>query len=231
MANCGQCGQTILFGGRQDHGRQFCNDNCLSKFNVSWVEVPVDQLDDELRRIHDGQCPKCGGPGPVDLHHSYRVISAMVISYHSAYTHLTCRRCARKAQGTNLLISLLAGWWSFHGLFLAPLQIGRNLWAMFHSPEATQPSAELRESVRAMLAKRIRQSSPGAPAPAIPTIPAGKATIPQRSSSAPPPNPSPMPANQASVPQVGQRARSPFADLGNPLRTHQKGSRTRGSGS
>jgi hypothetical protein len=68
MASCGYCGTTILFGGKRDGELRFCNAECQQKGLVAAVaqEVPDALVSDQVWKVHQGLCPKCGSSGPVD---------------------------------------------------------------------------------------------------------------------------------------------------------------------
>ena len=82
MASCAYCGSTILFGGQTVGNMRFCNARCRSKGRVAQLAAQVS--DGEARslaiRIHGGLCPRCSSSGPVDVHTSYRVWSAVVLT-------------------------------------------------------------------------------------------------------------------------------------------------------
>jgi hypothetical protein len=75
MPACDYCGTTILFGGVKHGDLRFCNNNCANKSVLvkSAVTVSDDEVERQARAMHQGLCPKCSGPGPVDLHVSHRV--------------------------------------------------------------------------------------------------------------------------------------------------------------
>ncbi|OGV45902.1 MAG: hypothetical protein A2X46_06920 [Lentisphaerae bacterium GWF2_57_35] len=51
------------------------------------------------------------------------------------------------------LLCLFFGWWGFPwGLIMTPIQLGRNVFGLFTSPDPTRPSAALTSIVRANLA-------------------------------------------------------------------------------
>ena len=75
MATCETCGQNIVFGGVKEGGYRFCNRACRD--NGRWFlavnQIPEEVVAAEVGKIRQANCPKCGGPGPVDLHTSHTV--------------------------------------------------------------------------------------------------------------------------------------------------------------
>ena len=208
MAKCDQCGSTILFGGKQEGEFRFCSDKCWEKgyLQPRLDAVPPDVLEQELKQLHQGPCPRCGGPGPVDVHTAHKIWSVIYLSSYSTKTELCCRKCGLKMQAWSTLSCLLFGWWSLHGLFMTPVQILCNISGMLRPPKPDAPSREMRKIVHTALAAQISDpaNSPGAPAPPIPAMPRSAATTPA------PPIPSTPRSKPASAP-------GPFSDIGKPL--------------
>ena len=75
MAKCNFCGSSILFGGVKDGKYRFCNEAChRGGANLLAAElIPFEVVDQEARQVHQGECPKCAGPGPVDVHTAHSV--------------------------------------------------------------------------------------------------------------------------------------------------------------
>src|SRR5947199_7473086 len=116
MAQCGYCGTTIIFGGVRDGAQRFCNNKCHQSAYVLRVSehVPPDVLEQQVRAIHEGDCPCCGKRrGPVDVHKTYRVWSALVLTHWSTNLRLSCRSCATKGQIGGVFFCLFLGWWGF----------------------------------------------------------------------------------------------------------------------
>ncbi|HOK76416.1 MAG TPA: hypothetical protein PLW35_01700 [Verrucomicrobiota bacterium] len=123
-------------------------------------KVPYRLLIKKLDELHKGSCPKCGGAGPVDVHRSYRICSAIVVSRWTNIPEVCCRKCATKSQILGILYSLCLGWWSIPwGLILTPVQVFQNLRALFRGPPPGRPSVELEHVVRVGLAARIGQEA------------------------------------------------------------------------
>ncbi len=162
MSACDYCGSTILFGGKTAGSLRFCNDQCArnGEAMVKATSIPHDQLEKAMRAIHLGNCPKCGGPGPVDVHTCHKIASFLFVTKWSSKPVACCRRCGLKSQLGGLLSSLLLGWWGFPwGLVMTPIQIARNLSAMVWAPDPQAPSPALEKMVRLRIASK---NAPGA---------------------------------------------------------------------
>ena len=121
-------------------------------------QVDPDELDRYVWAIHQGECPKCHGPGPVDVHSSHWVWSAIVLTSWKTTNSVCCRRCAKKEQGVALLSSFLLGWWGVPmGLVMTPVQVGTNLCALlgWAGPSLERPSAALTEYARATVGAQL----------------------------------------------------------------------------
>lgn len=158
MASCDYCGTTILFGGIQDHGLRFCSKKCHEQGIVLAVSahVPDDIVSQQVTEVHQGKCPKCGGPGPIDVHTSHIVWSALVLTSWKSRPEVCCRACGIKAKLSGALLSGIAGWWGFPwGILVTPVQVLRNLAGLFSSPNPNAPSPQLGKLIRANLAAHI----------------------------------------------------------------------------
>lgn len=154
---CPTCGNSVLFGGIKDGKRRYCSKRCYEADEINRVADTIpDSVSDELSlNINQGNCPKCGGPGPVDLHKSYSVYSFILITKWSTNEHLLCVSCARKQQATDLLGSLLLGWWGIpFGLIVTPIMIISNVVSMFQNPGEDGPSKALKKRSKLLLAKQ-----------------------------------------------------------------------------
>lgn len=158
MAVCAYCSNTIIFGGVTSGGRLYCSDRCResARLLVLAGKVPYRLLIRKLDELHRGPCPKCGGPGPVDVHRSYRICSAILVSRWTNIPEVCCKKCAIKSQVVGIVYSLLLGWWSVPwGIILTPLQVIKNIKAMFRKVTPDRPSIELQHVVRIGLAAKI----------------------------------------------------------------------------
>ncbi len=113
-------------------------------------DLAPSELDLEVDRVHRGNCPQCGGPGPVDLHSHYRVWSAFYMTRWMEQRILACAACARKAQRKSIGYCLLLGWWGIPwGLFMTPVQVVKNIRASVRAGKSTGPSKQMIEAIRA----------------------------------------------------------------------------------
>lgn len=162
MARCAQCGATILFGGVWENNQRFCNDNCREQsqlINVA-MQVSDEDISENVWSVHGGPCPNCGGPGPVDVHTSYLVISIIVITSSRSRPQVSCRSCGIKAKLGGALLSGLFGWWGIPwGIMFTPFYITRNLVSIFLPPDPTHPSAKLEQLVRLNIGKQIQDGA------------------------------------------------------------------------
>jgi hypothetical protein len=164
MAKCGYCGTTILLGGKKAGGERFCNDQCLQKGVLLTVadQVPEEAVQDYIHKVHSGECPKCQGRGPVDVHTSHRVWSALVITSWGSRPQVCCQSCGSKSKIGDMFFSLLLGWWGFPwGLFITPVQVVRNLAGLVGGQDPSKPSEQLEKMLRLELAANIVQHSQG----------------------------------------------------------------------
>jgi hypothetical protein len=158
MASCAYCNTTILFGGKRSGELRFCNEKCLQKGSLSLVANQLSPADvaSYVGRVHRGSCPQCNGPGPVDVHTSYRVWSALVLTQWASRPLVGCKPCGTKQKLGDTAFSLFLGWWGFPwGILMTPVQLGRNMFALFKAPDPTSPSQALEKILRLQLAAQI----------------------------------------------------------------------------
>lgn len=100
----------------------------------------------------------------MDVHVSYWVWSLLVLTQWKTTPQVSCRACGVKKQLAGAAFSLGLGWWGIPwGLLMTPLQIVRNLTAVFNGPEPTQPSPQLERVLRVNIgAQAARAASSGA---------------------------------------------------------------------
>jgi hypothetical protein len=178
MARCAYCSITILFGGVEEGGERYCNERCRqSQLLLRAAErVSATVVHKKLQELHQRSCPKCKGPGPCDLHFSFRVASALLATEWNNAPQVCCRRCARRSQLAAALSSFCLGWWGVPwGIILTPIQVYRNLAAMLRRWDSSRPSAGLERLVRIGLAGRMARAvreggTPGVPAEGAPTL-------------------------------------------------------------
>jgi hypothetical protein len=162
MASCAYCNSMILFGGRKQGDLRFCDAKCEQRGVLALVanQLPADAVAKHLGEVHGGSCPKCGGDGPVDVHTSYKVWSALVMTQWSSNPSVCCRSCGTKQRIVDTLSSALLGWWGFPwGILMTPVQVGRNVVGFFGGPDPAEPSAALEKIVRLQLAGHLTQDA------------------------------------------------------------------------
>jgi len=162
MPKCGYCGSTIVMGGVRAGDQRFCNNKCHQNAYILSVSkhVPPDVLERQVEEVFRGNCPKCRGSGPVDVHKVHRVWSALVLTNWSSAAQVSCRSCAAKSQIGGIFFSLLLGWWGFPwGLILTPVQITRNVVGMCGGPDSSKPSGDLRKLVQVNLGAQLIAAS------------------------------------------------------------------------
>lgn len=169
MSRCGFCSTLVLFGGIKDRGTTFCGEKCHAGGQVLLLaeEIPEELVNRCAETIHQGACPKCSGPGPVDVHKSFFIWSALLITGFRCNPTVCCRMCGVKSQAADTFGSTLVGWWGFpNGLLLTPVFIVRNCIAMCFPPDTTRPSQALRQAAAAQLAgeQLAQQAAPTEPA-------------------------------------------------------------------
>ncbi|MCB1231228.1 MAG: hypothetical protein KDN19_13220 [Verrucomicrobiae bacterium] len=162
MAKCDYCGTSILFGGVKDGDLRFCNDQCHAGGQLLAIaqQIPPDLLEETVRETHQGNCPKCRGRGPVDVHTSHRVWSALLLTNWSSRPQVCCRSCGVKSKLGDMVFSGVLGWWGFPwGIIVTPVQIIRNFFGMFGGPDPARPSKELEHFVRLMIAENAARQA------------------------------------------------------------------------
>lgn len=158
MASCAACGTTI-FGGVKIDGNQYCNQKCATYAGVLRAagSVPQDLVDQHVATVFNGTCPKCGGPGPVDIRKNHKITSMLVLSTWKTQSPICCAACGKKEQVKALVHCSLLGWWGIpNGIMRTPFHIGKNLKAI-KANAATEPSEDLKRHVRLTLASRPGQ--------------------------------------------------------------------------
>lgn len=145
-----------IFGAVREGEHCYCSDDCLGQ---NAFKVRCDQLSDSIVRQHvremqHGTCPECRGPGPLDIHASHWVWSALIFTRWGETPWLSCRPCATKRQWVSLRSCFVLGWWGVPwGLFVTPLQMYRNVRAIRRCRDSSEVSPDLESFVRARLAR------------------------------------------------------------------------------
>ncbi|MFN7734132.1 MAG: hypothetical protein ACK5OB_19700 [Pirellula sp.] len=157
MARCSACGNIILFGGVKDFGHTFCNEKCHEAGYLIDISqrLPWDAVAHSISETHQGRCPRCDGHGPVDIHTSHWIWSALILTSWNSKQELCCRSCGVKSILGATLFSGVLGWWGFPwGMAVTPIQIFRNLKALVVPPDPSKPSDKLEQVVRMHVASR-----------------------------------------------------------------------------
>ncbi|HZV20354.1 MAG TPA: hypothetical protein VE986_02290 [Hyphomicrobiales bacterium] len=158
MGSCAYCGSRIWFGGVRDGYLRFCNQDCHRHgVYLKFVDqLPQNLVNEHVSAVHRGNCPKCRGAGPIDVHKSHSVWSAIILTSWKTQPQISCRKCATWAQAEGLLSSLILGWWGFPwGLIITPVQIVRNIGGMLGGPDPARPTPELEKLIKINLAEQI----------------------------------------------------------------------------
>ncbi len=156
MSQCANCGTVILFGGVIQYGSVYCGKACAQRHSTGRVEVPDAVLDQAVREVHQGDCPVCGGPGPVDIHSSHRVMSFLIITQFQTIPRLSCGSCAKKAKLFNSFVTGTIGWLGVpFGLIFTPIYLTKNLVGLCFSRSSEEPSAQLREFTRSLVVQNV----------------------------------------------------------------------------
>ncbi len=158
MARCAFCRTVILFGGIQDGEDRYCNDRCEHFGYLTQVTraLSASEVQQQVLQIRNGLCPMCRSSGPIDVHTSYRVWSALFLTSWRSVPHICCRACGIRKQLSDLAFSLLLGWWGFPwGLIVTPVQVGRNILGMVRPPDPMVASKKLEQQVRIELGAQL----------------------------------------------------------------------------
>jgi hypothetical protein len=157
MAKCSYCSSTIITGGIRNGELTFCNQECFDKgVLLQWADrIPDELVERQTNAIHQGICPKCQGNGPVDLHISHQVWSAIFKTSWKSTPEICCRSCGIKGRFGDILYCTVLGWWGIPwGFIFTPVQIVRNLLGIIFTPDPARPSEALKNYVRTNLASR-----------------------------------------------------------------------------
>jgi hypothetical protein len=162
MTKCHFCGSTIVFGGVRAEGHRYCDQQCRETEHKLALQqlIPDDLVAQHAAAVHCGVCPKCGGPGPIDIHTSHYVWS-LLYTWWTNKRELCCQRCGRKSKWGGVVFSFFLGWAGIPwGYIMTPVQITRNIRGLLRPPGAARPSPGLLKWVRADLAAKACEASP-----------------------------------------------------------------------
>ena len=161
MASCSYCDSFILLGGKTDQTGRYCSAKCQQAGNLLALsnQIPPRELARMVDEVRHSNCPRCGGPGPVDVYKAHQVWSALVLTSWSSRPQMSCKSCGTRRQLGALLFSGLFGWWGFPwGLGVTPMQIARNIAELAGGPKPGVPSALLEKFVRLQAGARLASS-------------------------------------------------------------------------
>lgn len=157
MGDCNSCGKFVLFGGRKVDGYRYCGSDCARSHSLlrAAERVPHSTLQQYVEQWRNGPCPRCKRQvAPVDVHSWHRVHSFILMTQWSTRRSVCCRKCGRRDQILGTVYSATLGWWGFPwGLLVTPVQIARNVAAIFRR-DPVRPTAEFERIVRLKLAER-----------------------------------------------------------------------------
>ena len=152
---CPTCGNSILFGGIKEGKKKYCSKKCYEadEINRAAAAIPEIAVVAFSQKIHRGECPKCNGAGPIDIHKSYSVYSVLFYTKWETNEHVLCKKCASKQQKIDLTGSLLLGWWGFpFGLIVTPIIALMNVVSMYQNPGVNGPTSTLMSHSRFTIA-------------------------------------------------------------------------------
>lgn len=174
MHTCENCGNGY-FEGRTEEGHGFCSDACWRqaklvtgqfpfiaiglldssevRYMIEHTDIPVDLLEQTLRRVHQGPCPVCEGPGPVE---AYPFLGQ---ANHQVF--VCCQRCANDARPAlrQILVQCFRNPSGMIGYWRDALRSRSER----PQPGPTHPSATLHQWVELQLAIHLNPSGSETP--------------------------------------------------------------------
>jgi hypothetical protein len=159
---CAGCGSRILAGGVHADHRTWCSDDCLNKSVCLGVDqlIPLELVSAAVDETFYGDCPSCGGPGPVDLYTATKLTGMLFLFTITRPQKICCAKCARIQRLQATAHNLFLGWWGVRcciaNLFVLPYQIGAA--ALTRTPK--QPSPALIQAVKLGIANSSLPSQP-----------------------------------------------------------------------
>jgi hypothetical protein len=186
MATCNYCDTLFFLTGKSDESGRYCGVTCQQAGNLlaQSRQIPPVEVERLVWEIHHSNCPRCSGPGPIDIHKAHQVWSAIFITSWSSKPKLSCKSCGTRRQIVATITSLLFGWWGFPwGFGVTPLQVVRNIIEIAGGPKPNRPTPLLEKYVRLKAAAQLTNSSGfSKPATAMPPVintPAPQSSEPQ----------------------------------------------------
>ena len=153
MPSCAYCNSFIICGGKRFGEKRFCSRGCeeLGRLMAPTIGVSETEVAEKALRVYVGPCPTCSGPGPVDVHNSYRVWSLLLFTTWSSRSAISCRKCGRRRILHDAASSFLLGWWAPWGPIVTLMQLFRNNRSLKKLTSSTTPSAQLHNVIRLSL--------------------------------------------------------------------------------
>jgi hypothetical protein len=164
VIRCDICDSRIVVGGLERGPHRFCSRRCMLQGELlpAAAAIPEERLAPEVRAIHQGRCPRCHGPGPVDVRLSYRVWSVLLFTSWESRPAVCCAACGAKARLASALFCLAFGWWGVPwGPIMTPIQLARNGKALRARSNPYAPSHALRRMVALSLAAGAAEARNG----------------------------------------------------------------------
>lgn len=129
--------------------------------------IPEDLLFTSVLDLFNGDCPQCGGAGPVDVERSYFTWSAVFFSSTETKAIVACRSCGNRSRIRDTILTAGTGWWAIPiGVFVTPITIGRNLFGCRPRKTPEHPSEDLERVV----VQELVEGGPLPPAVVPPTV-------------------------------------------------------------
>lgn len=146
MHSCPECGTFVLAGGvKAEDGKKYCRRSCADRGIVRHCAhvIPPDAVRDEALRLRTGDCPNCHEQsGVVEARGVYWVIGAINVTWWHDESFLSCRSCHHRRLVSRSIRTLLFGWLSVRGLFMAPVRLVKNVLS-WRRPDPATPSDAL----------------------------------------------------------------------------------------
>jgi len=140
---CPECGALVLVGGvKAEDGKKYCRRSCADRGVVRRCAhvIPPDVVREEALRVRAGECPSCHKKsGVVESRMVYWVVGLINVTWWHDESFMSCRPCHHRRILTRSIRTLLFGWWSLYGIFMAPIRLVRNVMS-WRRPDPEAPS-------------------------------------------------------------------------------------------
>lgn len=154
MAKCDSCRTLIAWGGVKEGNYRYCSERCTERGRIERVTraVPRELMERYLWAVYEGDCPQCGGPGPLDVYGAHGAWSELASALRNRLPPISCRACGAKTELQAVLRAAALGWWLPFEVLLMPLAIGRSILRMAMRRSQSGPSRQLERRVKVELA-------------------------------------------------------------------------------